>query len=267
MSTSRELVRRACETYEAYFALGNECVYERHLRFVRNREARSVYDANHAALVSASTPEEIEQALARSAEIFEDFDHLCFHVGPFTPPAFEARLCLDGYEEDPTLQMLLEGELQAEARNVEIRPASSDADWEVIRRLTRLDHDEQASLQGRAPYSQELAGAVTRVRRAKQPALRFWLAHHDGADCGFFSSLPGENGVGMVEDLFTHPGFRRQGIATALMARAVEDARERGAGPILIGARPDDTPRQLYARLGFRPLCVTRSYLDDGKRR
>jgi GNAT superfamily N-acetyltransferase len=266
MSTSRELVRRACETYEAYFALGNECVAEPQLRFVRNLEARRVYDANHVAQVSASTPEEIERVLARSAEVFEDFGHLCFHVGPETPPAFEARLCLDGYEEEATLQLLLEGELQAEARAVEIRRASSDADWEVIRRLTRLDHDEQASLQGRAPYSEELAEAMTRVRRAKQPALRFWLAHQDGADCGFFSSLPGENGVGMVEDLFTHPGFRRRGIATALVAHAVEDARQRGAGPILIGARPDDTPKHLYVRLGFRPLCVTRSYLEIRKR-
>jgi GNAT superfamily N-acetyltransferase len=266
MSTSSELVRRACETYEAYFALGNECVDEPQLRFVRNRDARSVYDANHIAAVTAATPAEIERALARAAEIFDDFDHLCFHVGPFTPSAFEARLCLDGYEEDATLQMLLEGELQAEARSVEIRPASSDADWEVIRRLTRLDHDEQASLQGRAPYSEELAEAMTRVRRAKQPALRFWIAHQDGADCGYFSSLPGENGVGMVEDLFTHPGFRRRGIATALVARAVEDARERGAGPVLIGARADDTPKELYARLGFRPLCITRSYLETLKR-
>ena len=238
---------------------------EQHLRFVRNLEARSVYDANHIAKVSASTPEEIEQALVRSAEVFEDFEHLCFHVGPFTPPAFEARLCLDGYEEDPTLQMLLEGELQAEPPAVEIRLASSDADWEVIRRLTRLDHDEQASLQGKAPYSEELTEGMTRVRRAKEPALRFWIAHQDGADRGFFSSLPGENGVGMVEDLFTHPGFRRRGIATALVARAVEDARERGAGPILIGARPDDTPKELYTRLGFRPLCVTRSYLETRK--
>jgi GNAT superfamily N-acetyltransferase len=248
MSTSSELVRRACETYEAYFALGNECASEPQLRFVRNCEARSVYDANHVAAVTAATPAEIERALARSAEIFDEFDHLCFHVGPFTPPAFEARLCLDGYEEDATLQMLLEGELQAEVRSVEIRPASSDADWEVIRR------------------SEELAEAMTRVRRAKQPALRFWIAHQDGADCGYFSSLPGENGVGMVEDLFTHPGFRRRGIATALVARAVEDARERGAGPVLIGARADDTPKELYARLGFRPLCITRSYLETLKR-
>jgi GNAT superfamily N-acetyltransferase len=67
--------------------------------------------------------------------------------------------------------------------------------------------------------------------------------------------------VGLVEDLFTHPEFRRRGIATGLVARAVEDARERGADQVLIGARPEDTPRRMYASMGFRPLCVTRQYL------
>lgn len=261
MSASPELVRRACETYEAYFALGNECVDEGQLRFVRNRSAPEVFDANHVSRVSASASQEIDRVLARAGEVFEGFGHRCFHVGPFTPPAFEARLCLEGYEEDAALQMLLEGELRAEPRALDIRLARSDAAWEAVRRLTRLDHEEQARLQARPPYPEELASTMTRVLRAKQPALRFWLAREDGVDCGFFSSLAGENGVGMVEDLFTHPGFRRRGIATALVAHAVADARARGAGPILIGARPADTPKHLYARLGFRPLCVTRNYL------
>ena len=44
-------------------------------------------------------------------------------------------------------------------------------------------------------------------------------------------------------------------------AKAVEDARARGADLVLIGARPADSPRHIYASMGFRPLCVTRSYL------
>jgi hypothetical protein len=30
---------------------------------------------------------------------------------------------------------------------------------------------------------------------------------------------------------------------------------------VLIGARMNDTPKHLYAALGFRPLCVQRMYL------
>ena len=94
------------------------------------------------------------------------------------------------------------------------------------------------------------------VHRAKCPPMRCWIAHEDGVDCGFFSSWPGENGVGKVEDLFVPEEFRRRGIATALIARAVSDARERGAGPVVIGARVDDWPKSLYQRLGFRPILL-----------
>jgi hypothetical protein len=50
-------------------------------------------------------------------------------------------------------------------------------------------------------------------------------------------------------------------LATAPMARTVEDARERGADAVLIGARPEETPRHMVASMGFRSLCVTRAYL------
>jgi GNAT superfamily N-acetyltransferase len=64
-----------------------------------------------------------------------------------------------------------------------------------------------------------------------------------------------------VEDLFTHPDYRHRGLATALIAHCVADARARGAGPVVIGADPHDTPRQMYAALGFRPLFLSRGYL------
>jgi GNAT superfamily N-acetyltransferase len=95
------------------------------------------------------------------------------------------------------------------------------------------------------------------TKQAKAPDLRFWLARADGTGCAFLSSWPGANGVGKVEDLFTHPDFRHRGIATALIVHCVRDARERGAGPVLIGALPNDTPMRMYAAMGFRPFCVT----------
>ena len=98
--------------------------------------------------------------------------------------------------------------------------------------------------------------------RRDMSEMRMWIAKVDGADCGFFMSWPGIEGLGMVEYLFTSPRFRRRGIATALIARAVEDARERGAGPILIGAvsEGERVAARLYAALGFRPVCVTVGY-------
>jgi len=255
------LLARACDTLAGYLALGNETIASDRARFVRNRGVPSIYDANHGTHVRAASEQETEDVLSTAEELFAGFGHRRFDCDPFTPAAFEARLVLEGYRVDATLQMILERSLQASPPRVEIRLARDDADWQVLRRLIRTDHQETAERERRPVYSEIVSTQMTEAKRAKCPPLRFWIAQVNGVDAGFFSSWPGENGVGLVEDLFTHPEFRGRGVATALMARTVEDARERGAAAVLIGARPEDTPRLLYASMGFRSLCVTRAYL------
>jgi GNAT superfamily N-acetyltransferase len=104
---------------------------------------------------------------------------------------------------------------------------------------------------------------MLRTKRRKSPDVQYFIARVDDVDCGFFSAWPGANGVGQVEDLFTLAGYRGQGIGTALLAACVDDARARGAGPIIICARTEDTPKQMYAAMGFRPLCVQHGYLKQ----
>jgi GNAT superfamily N-acetyltransferase len=253
-------IRRACETFEAYGALGNEVSDLYVLRIVRNRARPHVWDANHATRVRADGAAEIARAFELAERAFDGYAHLDFRCDPFTPSEFEAELALRGYRARPTLQMLLEGPLAARAPAVEIRAATSERDWEAIARLTRLDHEEGATRLAQPLWDATVTQHMVDSRRDKLPAVRTWLAHADGRDCAFFSSFPGENGVGMVEDLFTHPDQRGRGVATALIAHAVADARERGASAVLIGANPDDTPKAIYARMGFRPLCLTRNY-------
>ncbi|OGO52256.1 MAG: hypothetical protein A2148_06360 [Chloroflexi bacterium RBG_16_68_14] len=82
----------------------------------------------------------------------------------------------------------------------------------------------------------------------------------DGAPRAYCSSWEGIDGVGQVEYLFTHPEYRHRGLATALIHRSVADCRERGAGHVVIVADPADTPKQMYAAMGFRPVAIKRSY-------
>ena len=47
------------------------------------------------------------------------------------------------------------------------------------------------------------------------------------------------------------------------------DLLQHGAGLVIINSDPADTPKHLYAAVGFRPTFVTRSYtkrlrVDDG---
>jgi GNAT superfamily N-acetyltransferase len=248
-------------TLLGYFELGNEVVAARRARFVRNPACADIYDANHGTAVRATTADEIDEVLRAADALFPAARHRTFKVDPRTPPAFEARLLLDGYAATPELQLLLEGPLQAPTPPpMAIRPVDDPADWASLSRLTRRDHEEEAATAGRPVWPPSLTAEMVATKRAKAPALQFFLASVDGVDCAFFSSWPGIDGVGKVEDLFTAPEHRRRGIASALIAHAVADARTRGAEAVLIGADPADSPKAMYAALGFVPVCVLRSY-------
>lgn len=259
---SSELLARVFETVDGYLALGNEVIDGPLACFVRNPEAPNVYDANHVTRVRAGTPKETASVLERADDLLAPSGHRQFLIDPATPSTFEARLALDGYEVSEELELLLEGDVVSGPMpgGVDIRLAESDADWVSLERLFRMDHEEEAG-QGREVISADVTRQVVATKRFKAPGLAFFVASVKRTDCAFFSSWPGTNGVGKVEDLFTHPDFRHQGVATALIRHCVDDARARGAKEVVIGARVDDTPKAMYAAMGFRPICVLRSWL------
>lgn len=256
-----DLLARAYETLEGYYELGNDVQDEPLARFVRNDDASRIYDANYVSRVRATTPDDAIDVLRAADRAFADLRHRMFHLDPWTPEVFLATLLLEDYELEDEVQLLLDDgvglDLVHQPPAVDIRPVETDDDWSVLHGLTRLDHQEEARRNLHPPFDEDVTAQMVATKRAKAPALRFWLARVDGADRAFFSSWPGLDGIGKVEDLFTHPDYRRRGIATALLVHCVCDARERGAGPVLIGALPNDKPKDMYAAMGFRPFCVT----------
>ena len=63
-----------------------------------------------------------------------------------------------------------------------------------------------------------------------------------------------------MEELYTQPEFRHRGLATALIHHCVADCRSHGAGSVVIVCAPGDTPKQMYAAMGFQPVAVKRNY-------
>jgi GNAT superfamily N-acetyltransferase len=255
-----DLLQRVCETNALYLALGNERFEAHGATFIRNRQTPRRYDANNVALVRGESPSEIEALLRRGDVEYAGQPHRTFKVDALTPSVFVARLALeDGYKPSEGLVHVLEGPLQATPRDVELREVLTDADWEKYRELDAMWWQEtsEAVL---GSYDPDLHAEFMLSRRLKAPATRGWFACVDGVPRAFFSSWPGDNGVGIIEDLYCHPEYRHRGLATALIARSVADCRERGAGPVVINSNIDDTPKHLYAAMGFRPLYVTRNY-------
>ena len=230
-------------------------------RFVCGREIPHVHDANLVSWARAETDEEIDRVLARADELYAELSHRKVMLDPDTPAAFEARLVLEGYRPHPHLELVLEGDLAATPSRTDLRLVESEEDWRSLAQLWQLDHDEEVAKGQHEPWPPVVTEQMVASTRLKAPELRFWLARVDGTDAAFFSSWPGHDGVGVVEDLFTRPEFRGRGIATTLIVHSVADARERGAGPVAISARTDDTPKHMYAALGFLPSGISRSYL------
>lgn len=66
--------------------------------------------------------------------------------------------------------------------------------------------------------------------------------------------------------LAVEPASRRRGIASALVARALGEARATGARVALLEVRAGNEPaRALYQRLGFSAVGVRRRYYADGE--
>jgi len=254
-----DLARRALAVNDAFFALGNERLEAEGGTFVLNRGVPIIWDANHVTAITASTPAEIERLLERAEREFERLQHRRYDVDFRTPPEFEARMALDGYERRELLLLLLEGEPAGEAQPIEVREVTDEAAWREYSALNDLDAAEYGE---RLPdYSPEVARYLLLLRQRRSPPVRHWLAVEDGAPRAYLSSWAGVDGVGFLEDLFTQVEYRRRGLASALIRHCVAEVRREGAGPVVIGADPLDTPKRMYAALGFRPVATVRGYL------
>jgi len=255
-------VAALCRTYRAYLALGGDTIDGPGCLAVRQDATPLVHDVNHLQLGADAEPGPAFDFLETS---FGDRPYRRVMTDPFTSPRLLARLSLEDYQPGRTLQGLLTGRLRGPApESWEIRPVVGDTEWRKLDRLVRALHVEIDRKTGRSVYSEEVSAQIQQVRRRAAPRVQFFLAWDEGEAVAFFSSWPGVDGVGMVEDLFTLPSHRGRGIARALIHHCVEDARARGAKSVLIGSDPDDTPKHLYEAMGFEPVCVTWGWLRSG---
>jgi GNAT superfamily N-acetyltransferase len=260
MPSPAELARRAVAVDRDFLALGHEVFEADGARFIRDRSLPRIHDANYVSDVRAAPPDAVEHLLARVDREFPHTRHRQFLLDVWTPPAVEAALLLRGYEHSASLILLLEGPLQGAARAHDTRPIGSEADWAAYGRLKQRDWDERAARLGIHDAS-EVGADMFREHRAKAPPVQYWLAWLDGTPRGFLASWPGTHRVGQVEDLYVEPEVRHRGLATALLHRGVADCRTRGADPVAIVADATDTPKRMYAAMGFRPVAVVHKYL------
>lgn len=261
MLTSDELAAKVLHLDAQLMSMGCERFEAEGATWVRDRQFPDVYDANHISAISATTADGVDRILARAESEYAHCNHRRYHVDFRTSPLLTAQLALKGYVRDDTLLMILEGDLLASPKDHDVRPIQTDGQWGDYAALKAADWEEHRQRLPDPKPGPEVGEAFVRIYRRKAPALQYFIAYVDGQPAAFFSSWPGGDGIGQVEDLFTLPKYRHRGIATALMHACVRHCRERGARQVIIACDPADTPKAMYRAMGFAPIVLATHYL------
>lgn len=165
-----------------------------------------------------------------------------------TGERIEAEARAAGWKVEHELVMELRREPDRRADTSGVREGGPDELNALSFRWFREDFAEQ----GEATLEQ-LDEYARREFRARP--TRGFVAAGGQAMCKLWS----DGRVAQVEDVYTAPEARGGGHARALVTHASDVARAEGHELIFIVADDDDTPKDLYARLGFDPLArVTR---------
>ena len=261
MLNEAEKAKLACETYYFHAALGMEIISGEGFKAIRDNDRQQVWDLNRIFDVTVYTHNEIALLLEATSSAFELQGYNFFSITPFTPSNVVAHLATEDFQEQtPVVQMVLEDEIKVPTPNgFELSSVSSEDEWGILYEMVRLDHVEGTRTSGHH-LDEAFTQNVVEGYRRKSESCQFFLAHLEGAICGYGSGTVAPNQMGMVEDLFTLPSFRRRGIASAVIAGCVKYVRDNGCDSVLIGSLVTEAPKHLYRKLGFQPVCLIRSF-------
>ncbi len=261
--TQTDLARSIAEAYRWQRRLGNTQIALPYCHIVADPVHPNVWDANHADEVTAQTDAEIDFVLRAMDEHLAHTSWRVVHTDHFTPDTFLARLALDNFQErPPTIQMALHGNVTGTGCAIEMRPIADEADWEALLQLVLVDHAEGRST-SELSVSREVSAGLVAGYRSKSASYKFWLAMQHGQPVAYGAHAAAPNAAGMIEDLFTLQWARRRGIATAMIKVFTDNLRKASCHTIFLGALADEDAKRMYARLGFRPVMLARSWVKD----
>ena len=228
---------------------------------VADPERPQVWESNHVDAVSAARDEEIDALFAAMETHLAHAEDRVVYTDGFTPDAFLARIAFADYRECfLAIQMALQGPARVTPIPLDLRFIDSEADWGRFAALVRLNHVEGHATGGMV-LPPEFTAQMVAVYRAKAPACRFRLVFKDGEAIAYASSGAAPNGLGIVEDVFTRPEYRRRGVASTVIATLADELTRQGCDAVFLGALANEEAKRLYAKLGFRPVGLARTWV------
>jgi ribosomal protein S18 acetylase RimI-like enzyme len=126
--------------------------------------------------------------------------------------------------------------------------AVAEVPYDAVHDLRVAWHEEESPDQdGSAYHAQAREVALRR-------GVRVLAVHEAGAPIAF-AQLEHEGAAAEIAQVYVHPRYRGGGRGTAMTRAAIEAAGD--ARDLWIVADDNDRPKDLYARLGFRPAWTT----------
>lgn len=114
------------------------------------------------------------------------------------------------------------------------------------------------------PYGrdEETVRQIVEMRKviARAVPTRHFGAMESGTPVSF-CDLYSKDGIGQIEDVATLEGYRGRGLATAVVAEALEVSVAEGNELTFLTADNDDWPKELYRKLGFDDVAHMHSAL------
>jgi ribosomal protein S18 acetylase RimI-like enzyme len=132
------------------------------------------------------------------------------------------------------------------------RPAEREMDTSIVTEVTAdvIRSARERQIRSYPWGTREVAQQLLDAKAHIPVATRFFAVLLDG-DVASYADLYVDGEVAQVEDVATVSEHRERGYASAVVLRAVEEARAAGAELVFLVADADDWPKELYRRLGF----------------
>lgn len=131
------------------------------------------------------------------------------------------------------------------------------ADQEALTEWTLGFHRDAATVDDEPP-TRDVARAEVE-RRLAAGRTHVW---DDGGPVSFLGTTPALGGIVRIGPVYTPPEYRARGYASALTAAVSRQALQDGADACsLYTDLANPTSNQIYAAVGYRPLCDATTYL------
>jgi GNAT superfamily N-acetyltransferase len=241
---------------DEYHLLAADVTVQNGASFLRNDDASTRYDGNHVRCIGADV--DVDALFAEVDRHYAYLPYRAVRVNPWTQPAVEARLLTDDYMHETEIVMAAAATLRGRPAKIQIRRVACDS-VELERIVAR--EAEFGSLEEWRAASEERRDVWALTQR-RGDAFTWYVALDGERSVGHFSQRTrGE--LGYLESLFVDPEYRLRGVATALTHHAAAAARAEGARIVFLPAAADDTPKEMYRRMGLEPVYAFRNYRKE----